>query len=204
MLSKRERLQAGPVKVEGTASSSWMWTLHIALIFPDVLSFGQNGFMMFTLGRYCPYISCIFFTLFLKIAQTIGMCILFFIALPELSAAEGAIVTVGLLLKCFIDARKIRIWIDVFAVSCQFGTLILWVALRSYHSQIWSLLLGLFLTSLGCWAAWLPKNNDDEENGLFKKNEIPRKEMQGYLEGKTLFEQGRDFSEDLGKRLQKS
>jgi hypothetical protein len=167
MLSNGERLAAGPVKVEGNASSSWGWTLIIALIFPDVLSFGQNGF-----GRSRPNISCIFITLVLKIAQTIGMCILFFIALPELSATEGAIVTAGLLLKCFIDARKKRIWIDVFAVSCQFGTLILWVALRSHYSQIWSLLIGLFLTSLGWWSSWLPENDDgDQKNDTKPKND---------------------------------
>ena len=143
----------------------------------------------------------------LKIAQTIGMCILFFIALPELSPAEGAIITAGLLLKCFIDARKKRIWIDVFAVSCQFGTLILWVALRSYHSQIWSLLQGLFMTSLGWWATWLPEDNDDDENdddgenGLFKKMRYLAKKCKVTKKKKHSLNQGGIAARILGSRF---
>ena len=135
------------------------------------------------------------------------MCILFFIALPELSPAEGAIITAGLLLKCFIDARKKRIWIDVFAVSCQFGTLILWVALRSYHSQIWSLLLGLFMTSLGWWATWLPEDNDDDENdddgenGLFKKMRYLAKKCKVTKKKKHSLNQGGIAARILGSRF---
>ena len=118
-------------------SSAWMWILLIALIFPDIMSLIRSGFKMFTEGISWPDVLTLGLSAFLKIMQTIGMCFLFFIVLPDLSSAEASIITASVgffpgLLKCIIDGQKKRKWYwfpvlftDVIFLACQTVTVVL-------------------------------------------------------------------------------
>ena len=70
------------------ASSVWIWCLFTAIFFPDFLQFIHSSIIVFTKGLSTVTGSYVITSLLIQIIHTFGMCVLMFIALPNLPAVE--------------------------------------------------------------------------------------------------------------------
>ena len=119
-------------------------------------------------GRKWKYIDWLFAALqpVTAILQTAGICILFFIALPELSSAKAALVTSlvawfpGLLKMVGKGWKGVHLLFKIFDIL-SLGVLLATIGYLTYnirdsHSAAWSLPVGLLLASFGWWTVWIP------------------------------------------------
>ena len=164
-------------KINDDTETVWVWCLFAALFFPDILKFIHSGFLTLTQGSSNPSCVYIFLSLFCQTIHTFGICVLFFIALPNVSAVEMLPVFSCVcfvpsflnVLSFWISAKeknsycktksifskivnnpKIVLVFDAFCCLVQVTGIIYWSFVKD-HPKAWSIPIGLFCTSFGWW-----------------------------------------------------
>ena len=156
------------------ARSTWLWCLLLALIIPHFFTLLRSCVLVLASWEELTWPSwsyldwaCVLIRPLLALLQTLGLCLLFLITLPELPSSLATILTstlasipstlnmVNTPVKGLLG--KFSKLLDVMAVIVQIGAVI-YVSYNYKESEtlVWSLPLGLLLTSLGWSLESLP------------------------------------------------
>ena len=173
----------GVVYHDEDARPAWLWTLLLILTIPHFITLIHSLILALTkwdILRWETEWSAVDWRLaclqpLSGILQTIGLCILFFIALPQLSTTKAALITSTVAwLPGFLNVinssdeadhprdhvTSVKILlkiVDAIALLIQLAAIgYITYSIRDSHSLLWSLPLGLVLTSLGWWTVWIP------------------------------------------------
>ena len=153
------------------AGAAWIWSLTAALLFPELLTVIKSGFIVLTQHVHVPPMKHLLVPLIFQTIHILGICVLFFIALPGMSVVTMSMVTTS---ACFIpsffrafsdrrySSKKKNIlfkFVDSICLLIQVSSICIWVFNSNVHPQRWSVLVGLLFTSFGWWEAYLPYNN---------------------------------------------
>ena len=153
------------------STSAWLWCLLVALLFPDILTILKSGFIVTTQQVHKPSIKHVMVPLIFQTFHSIGICILFFIAMPGMSSLKmGLVIWSVCIIPAFFKACSDRNagsrarsvvykGLDVLSLVVQITSIAVWTVDSGDHSQIWSVATGLFFTSFGWWEAYLPYDN---------------------------------------------
>ena len=143
----------------------------MALLFPEFLTIAKSGFIVVTQHVHIPPFKHLLVPLMFQTIHIIGICVLFFIALPGMSVVTMSMVTTS---SCFIpslfkalsdrqhssrNTSYLFKALDAICLTIQILSIVIWVLNSDQHPQRWSVLVGLLFTSFGWWEAYLPYNN---------------------------------------------
>ena len=169
------------------ARPAWFWCLLLVMTVPHMITFIRSAILTITkkeelLQNLVPTLRehwfCLFLQLLASIIQMIGLCVLFFIAFPEIASSKVSLITCCTaffpgVIKAFgrqkLDGNVkffLHLILDTFAVGLQLAALAYFTySIWESHSNPWSLPLGLLLTSVGWWTVWLPSSQSDPSEG---------------------------------------
>ncbi|GAB6026597.1 hypothetical protein CHUAL_013009 [Chamberlinius hualienensis] len=144
--------------------AQWLWALFFTFITPEVFTLVRSvRIILFkSIKKAQPsdfYLVCLFETL-----HTVGVAMLVFVALPELDAVKGAMLTNCICLVpailCLLsrgineEKRAVKVVMDILAILAQLTGLFVWPIVLSNqlnNGGTWAIPLGVLLTSFGWW-----------------------------------------------------
>ena len=153
------------------ATSTWIWTLVIAILFPEVLTLLKSGFIVLTQHVQMPPVKHLVVPIIFQTIHCFGICILFFVAMPGMSVVKMSMITssaclIPSLFKACADRQQsgniksiLYKGIDLLCLMIQIASIGLWSLYSSDHENVWSISIGLVCTSFGWWEAYLPYDN---------------------------------------------